>query len=319
MSKLKAAIIGSGKIAQVRHIPEYIERNDIELVGICDLNLKRASKVAEEFGIPIATDKPEKILEDDSIDMISICTPNALHAKHAMQALNHKKHVLIEKPIATNLDDLEKLYKTAEKNNLVLLPGHNQRFDSVHKRVKKLVDEKKIGDIIQFTSNYQHPGPQFWSVDEKNSWFFKKELSEFGVVGDLAIHKLDLIQWLLDEPFKSWFVAKNGVIDDRASISLRTKSGVVGSINVSWNNPLQDHRTVLYGTEGIIIFGEELQIVKIEEFNGKLNEEYIEPILRSDGKMNSGIIDHFVDCIRKNAIVRINPKHVKNSLEIIIS
>ena len=319
MSKLKAGIIGSGKIAQVRHIPEYLQRNDVELVAICDVNLQRVKKIAQTHNISFATNKQSEILQSSDIELISICTPNALHSKYALEALNHNKHVLVEKPMATNLKDLKKLYKTVRKHNLVLMPGHNQRFDPVHRQVKELIDNKAIGNIIQFTSNYQHPGPQFWSVDKENSWFFNKKLSSFGALGDLAIHKLDLIQWLINQTFSEWFVAKNKAHDSRASISLRTRSGIVGSINVSWNNPLQDHRTVLYGTKGTIVFGEELHEVSIHRFNGETKIERIQPILRKDGKLNSGIIDHFVECVKGTESLSIDSKHVKNSLKVILS
>ena len=114
-------------------------------------------------------------------------------------------------------------------------------------------------------------------------------------------------------------MAKNKAHDSRASISLRTRSGIVGSINVSWNNPLQDHRTVLYGTKGTIVFGEELHEVSIHRFNGETKIERIQPILRKDGKLNSGIIDHFVECVKGTESLSIDSKHVKNSLKVILS
>jgi UDP-N-acetylglucosamine 3-dehydrogenase len=314
---LRIGIIGCGKITQTRHLPEYMEREEVEVVGLSDQNIERASALASKYNIPFVTAHAEDIINHPDIQAISVCTPNKFHAEQSMKALKQKKHVLVEKPVATSIKELKELYSIALENNRLLMVGHNQRFDPVHIRAKRIIKEGLIGDILQFTSNYQHPGPKFWSVDGDKSWFYNKYLSSFGVVGDLGIHKIDLMQWILEDVFSEWNVIKNAPLEDRAVISMKTKAGVVGSINVSWNNPLQDHRTVIYGDKGIITFGEELHAIKVERYKGELIEEMVKPILRSDGKPSSCVIDHFVDCILYGISQIVNPRHVMNSLEII--
>ncbi|MCK6259444.1 Gfo/Idh/MocA family oxidoreductase [Fictibacillus sp. KIGAM418] len=319
INKLRVGIIGCGKITQVRHLPEYLEREEVEVVGLCDENLERASALASTYNIPFVTNQADDIIYHPDIQAVSVCTPNKFHAEQSIKALKQNKHVLVEKPVATSIQELNEMYGAALENDKLLIVGHNQRFDPVHLKAKKMITEGSIGNILQFTSNYQHPGPKYWSLDGDHSWFFNQQLSSFGVVGDLGIHKVDLMQWILEDVFSEWKVFKNAVLDDRAVISLKTQSGVVGSINVSWNNPLQDHRTVIYGDKGIMTFGEEFHILKVEKFDGEIIEVKIEPILRRDGKPSSCVIDHFLDCILYGISQVVNPRHVINSLEIITS
>ncbi|SDN47753.1 Predicted dehydrogenase [Fictibacillus solisalsi] len=319
INRLRVGIIGCGKITQVRHLPEYLERKDVEVIGLCDENLERATALASKYNIPFVTDRADDIIDHQDIQAVSVCTPNIFHADQSIKALKQNKHVLVEKPVATSIQELNEMFDVARENDKLLMVGHNQRFDPVHLKAKKMIAEGSIGNILQFISNYQHPGPKYWSLDGENSWFFNQQLSTFGVVGDLGVHKLDLMQWILEDVFSEWKVLKNSVLDDRAVISLKTLGGVVGSINVSWNNPLQDHRTTIYGDKGIMTFGEELQILKVETFDGEISTVKIEPILRQDGKPSSCVIDHFLDCILYGITQVINPRHVFNSLEIITS
>ena len=124
---VKAAIIGCGKIAQVRHIPEYLEHQAVNLVGFYDLNEKRAEELAEKYGGK-AYGSVEELLADPQIDAVSICTANHTHAELTIKALKAGKHVLCEKPMAITLEECQRMVECAEENHRKLLIGQNQRL-----------------------------------------------------------------------------------------------------------------------------------------------------------------------------------------------
>lgn len=140
---VKAAIIGCGKIAQVRHIPEYLEHQAVNLVGFYDLNEKRAEELAEKYGGK-AYGSVEELLADPQIDAVSICTANHTHAELTIKALKAGKHVLCEKPMAITLEECQRMVECAEENHRKLLIGQNQRLTRTHQIARKLIAEVRL-------------------------------------------------------------------------------------------------------------------------------------------------------------------------------
>ena len=110
---IKIGILGCGKIAQVRHIPEYAENKDAQIVGFYDINLERAKSLAETYD-GTAYETAEELLANPEIDAVSICTANFAHAELTIAALNAGKHVLCEKPMATTLADCEAMVEVSD-------------------------------------------------------------------------------------------------------------------------------------------------------------------------------------------------------------
>lgn len=190
---IKVAIIGCGKIAQVRHLPEYAANPNVELVGYYDLNRERAEKVAAQYGGKVY-DTYFDLLNNPAIDAVSICVDNRSHAEITTYALYAGKHVLCEKPMAITLAECESMVAAAEFNGKHLMIGHNMRFDPVYRRAKELLDEGVIGDVITFRTVMGNAGPEGWSMD--GNWFFDKKKAAMGALSDLGIHKVDLLQYL---------------------------------------------------------------------------------------------------------------------------
>ena len=128
---MKVGIIGCGKIAQVRHIPEYLENPDVEIVGYYDWNADRAAELAAQFGGK-AYSTEDELLADKEMDAVSVCVANNAHAKVTIKALNAGKHVLCEKPMAVTLEECMDMVKAADENGKYLMIGQNQRFAKAH-------------------------------------------------------------------------------------------------------------------------------------------------------------------------------------------
>ena len=121
---INVGVVACGKIAQVRHLPEYAENPDVRIAGLYDLNMDRASALAKQYGAKVY-ESAEALFADPGIDAVSICSSNNTHAELALAALAAGKHVLLEKPMAMNLADCEALVKAAEAAGRLLMIDQN--------------------------------------------------------------------------------------------------------------------------------------------------------------------------------------------------
>src|SRR5699024_2244172 len=121
---LKVAVIGCGSIAKHRHLLEYAQHHEANIIAVCDIVEERAEAVAEQYGAKAYTDYAV-LLKEEKPDVVSVCLPNYLHAPVSIAALEAGAHVLCEKPMATSLEEADQMIEAAEKNNKKLMIGHN--------------------------------------------------------------------------------------------------------------------------------------------------------------------------------------------------
>ena len=309
----RIGIIGCGKIAQVRHIPEYAENPYAELAGFYDLNTQRAAELATQYGGK-AYESAEAMLADPAIDAVSVCVANHAHAPITIAALKAGKHVLCEKPMATTLEECEEMVKTAHEAGKFLMIGHNQRLAKAHAVAKELIDQGMIGRIITFRTTFGHGGPETWSVDPgKNTWFFDKNKAAMGAMADLGIHKTDLIQFLtgqhvvrttarvvtLDKKDASGQLIG---VDDNAICIYEMSGGTMGTMTASWTYyGAEDNSTILYGEKGIMrIYDDPAHsiVVKLDDGTEKVYD--VEQIQTNDNQTKSGVIDLWMNCLETN-------------------
>ena len=296
-------IIGCGKIAQVRHLPEYATNPNARLVGYYDKNRDRAVQMAEKYGGKVYGSYYE-MLNDPEIDAVSVCVENRNHAEITNAALYSGKHVLVEKPMAVTLAECESMVAAAEFNGKHLMVGHNMRFDPVHRRAKELLREGVIGDIITFRTTIGNAGPEGWSPD-RDAWFFDKDKAAMGALSDLGIHKLDLLQYLtgqtvIETTAKVMTLNKrddNGHligVDDNALCILRMNGGAVGTMAASWTVYGKEcNSTCIYGTKGImLIYNEASAPITVSDLEGNTTSYNLD--VPHNG---TGVIDEFVDAL----------------------
>ena len=258
MSKLNVAVIGCGSIAQHRHLLEYEANEHVDITAVCDVVEERVEKVAQKYNAKAYTSY-EELLAKENVDLVSVCLPNYLHAPVSIAALNAGNHVLCEKPMATSREEAERMIEAAEASGKTLMIAHNQRFVPSHQKAKELIAEGAIGKVYSFRTAFGHGGPEGWSVDGEDSWFFKKDEAYIGAMGDLGVHKADLLRYILGQEFVdvAGFVENNAkadiTVDDNAVCILRSESGIVGTMAASWAyNPNEDNSTVIYGEKGML-------------------------------------------------------------------
>jgi len=326
---IKIGVIGCGKIAQFRHIPEYTANPNVQLVGFYDINQKRSADLAKKYGGQ-AYESLEALLAAD-IDAVSVCTPNYVHAEQTIAALKAGKHVLCEKPMAGSIQDCEAMLKAAREAGRFLMLGHNQRLAKAHVKARELIESGLIGDIVTFRTTFFHGGPENWSIDPgPSTWFFDKRRALMGVMADLGIHKTDLIHFLTGQTIlettarlstidKKYADGRLIDVDDNAVCIFRLSGGAVGTMAISWTSyGAEDNSTVLYGTRGIMyLYDDPTYSLKVTTRERENILYQMDGIQTNEKQTKSGVIDAFVNCILENHEPEITGESVLKSMRVV--
>lgn len=194
--KIQIAIIGTGMRGTFCFGDIITKRDDIEIAALCDVNPVRAKAAAEYLGInPPFYSSIEEMAEKAQLDGVIITTPDCTHHDIAMKALSYNWHVLVDKPLSTNVKDCQELIAEAEKRQLTLMIGFNLRHHEVLKRVKKIIDDGVLGKVFLVENREFYDG---------GKTYMSRWNRLFANTGGLWIHKgshdFDVFNWLLDFP-----------------------------------------------------------------------------------------------------------------------
>lgn len=328
MKKLRVGVIGCGSIAQHRHLPEYVANKNVQLVAVCDINAERAKEVAGKYEVTAYTSY-EDLLGSGEVDAVSVCTPNYLHAPISIAALDAGVHVLCEKPLATSKEEAEAMISAAKKSGKKLMIGHNQRFVSSHQKARQLIQSGEIGKIYSFRTAFGHGGPEQWSVEGKEGWFFQKEKAFIGAMGDLGVHKADLLRFILGEEITEVgaFVETSAKdfadVDDNAVCVLKTESGIIGTLAASWAYvSKEDNSTIIYGEKAILRLEDDPTNSLIVHYaNGEIVNYQLGKIQSNDegGQNNSFVVEKFVDSVLNDQEPEVSGEEGMKSLEVILA
>ncbi|MBD1379797.1 Gfo/Idh/MocA family protein [Metabacillus arenae] len=331
MRRIKAGIIGCGSIAKNRHAPEYKANPYVNEMVFYDRNPERAATLADMFGGSTAHSVDE-LLADSTIQVVSDCSSNEYHHIFSTKALLNGKHVLCEKPISLTIDQANQIVEAQKKSGKILMVDHNQRLTRAHQKAKKMIENQVLGKVLTFRTTFGHKGPEHWGINKTNgTWFFKKDRSGFGVAGDLGIHKIDLLHYLLDDEIEQVSAFQGSLhkvteagdpieVCDNIVCSLKTKQGRLGTASFSWTYyGEEDNSTIIYCENGIlkIYHSHEYQLEVITKDGEKINYK-LENIQTNDNQTNSGIIDAFIECVRLDKPPIVSGEEARSSLNVIL-
>jgi len=195
MEKVRIGIIGCGGIANGKHMPSLKKLSNVEMVAFCDIIEERAVKAASDFGTPDAavyTDY-KKLLEDKSIDVVHVCTPNRSHSFITVDALEAGKHVMCEKPMAINSVEAKKMLDAAERTGKKLSIGYQSRQRNDSKYLKMEAEQGTFGDIYFAKAHaVRRRAVPTWGV------FLNEYEQGGGPLIDIGTHALDLTLWIMN-------------------------------------------------------------------------------------------------------------------------
>ena len=323
---MQFAIIGCGNIGK-RHA-EQIEAIG-KLVAVCDIVLVRAIELGEKYNAAVFNSITELFNNTKQIDVAVICTPNGLHAQHAIMALKAGCHVLCEKPMAIRSIDCKSMINEADKAGRFLFVVKQNRFNPPVVAVKKLLDEKKLGNIYSIQLNC------FWNRDAKyyeNSWKGTKDL-DGGTLFTQFSHFIDLLYMMFGDvkqvkAFKKNFAHKNSIeFEDTGVVVLAFENGMIGSINYTVNAFLKNMEgsLTIFGEKGTVkIGGQYLNELEYQEIKdhvikglpaGNKANEY--GFYQGSMSNHDKVYQNLVDVIENNAPMAANSFDGLKTVEII--
>ncbi|MDI6644278.1 MAG: Gfo/Idh/MocA family oxidoreductase [Methanobacteriaceae archaeon] len=268
MKEVNVGVIGVGAMG-LNHARVYSRIENANLLAVSDLMKDKADEVAAKYNATSYKDYKD-VLEITEIDAVSVCVPTTHHHQVVMDAIEHDKHVLVEKPIAFTLKEAREMVKAAKKNDLKLATGHVERFNPVVQEAKALIQDGAIGNVV--STSAKRVGP------------FPPRIKDVGVTVDLAIHDLDVMYYLLDDPIKEVFANMGSILEkceyeDHAEIMTKFASGIIGMLEVNWLTPYKKRELEITGVEGIISLDYIDQTVDVYgKFTQKIGVEQKEPL-----------------------------------------
>ncbi len=193
--KVRVGFVGSGGIAQGKHVPGHLSVPNVEIIACCDIAEDRAQAFADRNDIKHVFTDYNKMMEMDELDAVSVCTPNCFHADPTIAALKAGKHVICEKPLAGNAKDGARMVKAAEASGLVLQIGLQSRFNPHSWTLRKRIEQGLLGDVYYGRTMALRrrgiPGAPT---------FVKKAISGGGPLIDIGVHSFDLMLFLIGYP-----------------------------------------------------------------------------------------------------------------------
>jgi UDP-N-acetyl-2-amino-2-deoxyglucuronate dehydrogenase len=268
---IQFAIIGCGRIAQ-RHA-EHIHKFG-KLIAVCDIVPEKADALAQKYGATAFHTVEALLGAGLPVDVVAICSPNGLHATHAIQSLKAGYHALCEKPMALTVRDCGEMIKTAEQYNKRLFAIKQNRFNPPVAAVKKIIDEGRLGKISSVQLSC------FWNRNEDyyhNSWKGTKDL-DGGTLYTQFSHFIDLLYWIVGDIEQAQAYAGNfqhqGIIEfeDTGVVIVKFSNGAIGTINYTVNSygKNMEGSLTIFGDKGTVKIGgqylNELEYQNIEDY-----------------------------------------------------
>ena len=303
---MKVGVIGVGYWG-IKHVEEYLSLSYD--VVICDESESNISICKNKFPT-VEVKSLESILNDKQIMSVSICTPNETHFKIASKCLQSNKHVFLEKPIATNLKDADKLIEISESNNSILQLGHLYRFNNSILKTKEIINDEKLGSIHSIYFSWNNYEPIF---------------NDRGVILDLGIHPVDIIHFIFGghpENIKSrgWGIRQNNPEFAVLNYKLVTSKKQIIFINVdlNWLNPIRKREMVIIGDKNTLKIECVDQKISLIENNSKnIKQIFVEPnnTIRDE-------LEFFINSSKKNQPIPSpypNANIAKSIMEIVLA
>jgi UDP-N-acetylglucosamine 3-dehydrogenase len=297
LRSIRVGVIGVGFWGR-NHARIFSEMHNTTLVAVCDKDAQRAQTIADQFEAEWYTNDNE-LLDREDIDAVTICTPTTTHYEVSTSAINAGKHVLIEKPIADTLERARGIIKAAEKKRVHVMTGFIERFNPGTQRVKGLIDEGRLGDVVLAVSRRVGKWPE--------------RVGDVGVVKDSAIHDIDIMRYLFNENPTSVY-ARAGKLahkfEDYAQIILGFKNDHTAFVEANWLTPHKIRELTVTGSKAMATVNYITQKTVIEDAEKQVIPTYSwqEPLTLE--------LKHFAESIIKNEQPQVTGSDGLKALEI---
>ncbi len=310
-SPLRVAVIGVGSMGQ-NHARIYFHSDNAQLIAISDNYAPNAEKMGKKYNIPHYTNYQEMI-EKEQIDAISIAVPTSLHKEVALYCLTQKKHILLEKPIASTQPEAQEIIACAKQNKVLLMIGHIERFNTAITALKERLAKNDLGEIYKI--NIERVGP------------FPTRITDVGVIIDLSVHDIDIINYLIEsEPAQIYAQTQQKLHpthEDAVTSLITYKNGIHATLNINYLSPTKIRQLQIFGKKGMFhvnYLDQELFFYQNNSFTSdnweSVTEGEMKKIIVQKKEPLQQEIEHFLTCIQENKSPLVTGEAALNSLRI---
>jgi predicted dehydrogenase len=318
---VRFGIIGCGGIANGFHMRDLSQIPEAKLVACADLRPEAAKQFAEKWGADASYGDHTQLLARHDVDAVIVATHHETHAAIAVDALEAGKHVLVQKPLTTRLEDADRLVESAKARPRQKIQCFPFNWTSAVVEAIRLLQDGAIGKPCQARRRVAHQGPN------RESWFYDTKVACYGASFDMGVYAVSGLTALMGPAVSvSGLVAtfEPGVhIDDNATWQLRFASGAMGTAETAWTQVTGVEATVIYGLDGVIELGApgarySLQLYRRSSgvsfaSKGEWTTIPLEPDLPAAAHRE------LVDCILEDRSPRGTPEHARHATEILLA
>jgi predicted dehydrogenase len=267
--RLSVGVIGCGMVGNIGHLPSYHKSPLAEIVAVADPLQSHLKKAQNKYNIPKSYENANDLIDDPSIDAISICSPHWAHKDQVIRAAENGKHILCEKPIGLSLKEVDEMIKAVEKHDVIFQTGTQKRFDPGNQYIKQSIERDEIGEIFQVSVFWFHSMAEFSVkkprkelVQEIGLWRLTDERTGGGDLLDHGPHYFDLFRWWFGEvktvSAKIRRIYKTRVNEDHSVVVLsfrdRDTIAIFERSEAVLGDVYGDETGRLHGTKGNFIF-----------------------------------------------------------------
>lgn len=255
IEELRIGMIGLGGIATRSHLPALATLPDVIIQAGAEIDAYQADRTQKRFGIPKIYSDYQEMLQKEKLEAVYVCLPNTLHYQAALAALERGLHVYCEKPVGLCAEEAQDLAERAERSGLILMPGYHLRFHEHFLWARKLLEERRLGKILQIQASAVFSGP-YRGWDPKSNWHLDPHSG--GPLYDWGSHLLDLLIFVsnLDVQFLTAMAEKTlpGMpLMDSVVASFRAHQDIIGTLNLAWGTRGNLLMLQIHGTSGSLL------------------------------------------------------------------
>lgn len=253
---MKVALVGFGQVAEKAHVPALKESKDFSVVAVADESAQRLALAAEYFpGVRTYASMEALLRGEPHLDLVDIATPPFLHAKQVVLALQHRCHVLCEKPLAFNLKDFESIRAQANAQERTVFTVHNWKYSPLFLQTLQIVKSGELGTLTHVELHTLRSQPAANAPGAAPTWRTDRAMSGGGILVDHGWHNFYLLQSVLrQEPrmvSARLIVPSYGGVEEQATCFIEYPTATA-LLHLTWRSPYRSNWGALYGDQGAI-------------------------------------------------------------------
>jgi predicted dehydrogenase len=262
---LRVGIIGAGGIAAKLHLPELMTVSGLEVTVLAGRKQSRLKTLCKQFNVPRWTNSYEELIADPNIDGVVVALPHPLHVKYGLMALDAGKHVHMQKPLSTSLDEAEQFVRAAEKTDRTVLALPFVARPHVL-AARDMARQGRLGKVASAHARFSHGGPEVYYATiqqilgeetDDDLWFFDPAQADVGALVDMGVysiaHLVAVLGAVTSVSCRMMTAAKPTTLEDTAAMLLDFECGAIGSAETGWCDGARTYGFSIHGMDGKLV------------------------------------------------------------------